>query len=505
MPHVTITQNGPDGDVVYTDGLRSIRGYWAFGGGDVITIISMGSRDEWQGAHGWAVANRARILRFVADETIRQRAPTCRAEIDEERGDILLRQGSDAASHPSVTAPARRAEAASFVHRLRNLKEMLATGLIVLFLVVGAFMWAGKSALTVTAVSGTPLNESLRFAPNGRGHPGGIATLIQTTDPHAVEISGRGGNTTSSISILITPVDGAAPKFVPVVSRLSPNSTMLSRIMGSDGRTVWFDAAGLYGVRLDDLSLVTPADLVEANPQLDPKWWDDQRGMDIVDGRLHVMNADRSAALDVDPGTLKATLTKPKPSNARFERRDPEHYLAAGVVLAPDRWLGVLAPSEAESDYKVGSWIRPVESAGEKRLARQLMKAALERSSDGTRFRIRSITREGSEEFQEAAFLRLQRTAEPLRVPDPDSVLMMHTSAPGRDGTLVISRIDTQGKPLWRTDTGLDRFTLKQILPGEDIIAFVGERLPVPNKVSEPLIVLVDAHTGKLTTHTLWR
>jgi hypothetical protein len=82
-------------------------------------------------------------------------------------------------------------------------------------------------------------------------------------------------------------------------------------------------------------------------------------------------------------------------------------------------------------------------------------------------------------------------------------MLMIHASAAG--GTLVVSCIDDQGNLLWTNDTGLDRFTLKQILPGEHVLAFIGTRPPVPNKLSEPLIVLVDSKSGKLTTQSLWR
>jgi hypothetical protein len=299
---------------------------------------------------------------------------------------------------------------------------MLGVGLLVVTLVVGALVWLGQQALTVSPVSGTPLNDSMRLDTEYPARPGVIATLIQTTDPHMLEISGRGGNTTTSLSLLLTPLDGSTPRLIPVVRGVSPNSTQLSRIMGSDGHTVWFDATGLYGVRLDDYSLVTPADLREANPDLDPAWWDDQRGMDIVAGKLHVMNPDRSAALDVDPATLKATSTKPKPpSSARFMRHDVADDLAAGVQIAPGASLA----------------------------------------------------------FQ--------------------------TSAPGAGGTVVVSRMDAQGKVLWSTNTSLARFSLKQFLPGPEVIAFIGEHPPIPDKLSEPLIVLVDVKTGKQTTHSLWR
>jgi hypothetical protein len=95
--------------------------------------------------------------------------------------------------------------------------------------------------------------------------------------------------------------------------------------------------------------------------------------------------------------------------------------------------------------------------------------------------------------------------SEPLRLENPDSALMIHTSAPGGTGTLVVSRVDYQGNLVWSTDTGLDRFRLKQILPGDGVLAFIGERPPIPDKLSEPLIVLVESKTGKLTSHSLWR
>ncbi|MBL9098183.1 MAG: hypothetical protein JNK07_14730, partial [Alphaproteobacteria bacterium] len=80
MGRVTITESGRDGRVEYGEGLHTISGYWEFGGNDVVTIVSMGSREDWQRSHAWAVDRRANILRVVADEVVRQRAPSCTAE-----------------------------------------------------------------------------------------------------------------------------------------------------------------------------------------------------------------------------------------------------------------------------------------------------------------------------------------------------------------------------------------------------------------------------------------
>lgn len=138
-------------------------------------------------------------------------------------------------------------------------------------------------------------------------------------------------------------------------------------------------------------------------------------------------------------------------------------------------------------------------------MTRRLSKAVLEPSSDGGRYRVRTVSSLSGTEFLEAAFLRMDEKSEPLRLKNPDSALMIHTSAPGQAGTLVVSRVDFEGKAIWSTDTSLDRFQLKQILPGADVLAFVGTRPPMPNKLSEPLVVFVETGTGKLTSQSLWR
>ncbi|MBL8000855.1 MAG: hypothetical protein JNL05_02730 [Flavobacteriales bacterium] len=502
---VTITEDGRSGQVIYREGLRSITGYWEFGGNDVVTIVNMGSRADWERAHGWALERRAAILRFVADEAVRQRAPSCSAEIDAEKGDILLRQGAGSAS--ALGAPARAAGAAAgagqakaeaFVRRYSNLKAMVALGVLVVALVIGGALWLGKKALSVSPVSGVPLNECVRTDAH-------IASLIQTTDPHLVEISGRGGNTTTSLSILLIPLDGSDPYVVPVVKEVSGNGYSLARILGSDGRTLWFDCMGLYGVRLRDRRLVEAADLREANPGVEPRWWEDPRGADIVDGRLHLINDDRSAAMDVDPDSWKATPVAPKPSNDRFQRHGPTDHLASGLLITSGSWLGLHAPEELERDFKVGQWVRRVENAEDARRERRLFRATLEPGSDTAHFRIRSIVPLSDSGYVNAAFLRLHAKAEPLRLTDPESVLMVHTDKPGLGGRLVVSRLDLEGKVLWRVDTGLDRFSVSQILPGADAFAFVGTRPPVEGKLSEPLVVLVDNATGRLTVHSLWR
>ena len=76
---------------------------WEFGGGDTVAIIYVGNEARWRERHAWAVERRSQILRRTADEVIRQKSPTSRAEIDEEGGWINIRSARpDAGALPSL-------------------------------------------------------------------------------------------------------------------------------------------------------------------------------------------------------------------------------------------------------------------------------------------------------------------------------------------------------------------------------------------------------------------
>lgn len=391
-----------------------------------------------------------------------------------------------------------KSNSTAWYHRYRKLRLMVSLAVGIGALIIGGVIWMGKKALMISPASGVPLNACVRTDHH-------IASLIQTTDPHLPEISGRGANTTTSISILLIPLDGSEPRLIPVVSKLDGVHYGLARIMGSDGRTLWLDCTGLFGMRLSDHELITAKDLRKANPAVDASWWEDPRGMDITDGRLHIINADRSAAMDVDPASLKATSVPPRISNARFSKPQLTDFMAAGFLAAPGKWFGVHSSADLDGEFKPGKWVRSVETADDAKQFRRLCAGETEASSEGEHHRISSMQPLSGTEYLNAAFLRKDDTSAPLRLSDPDGVLMMHTSAPGLRGTLVIARVDFDGRIVWSTDTGLDRFSLQQILPGDESFAFVGTRPQVEGKLSEPLVVLVDNATGKLANHSLWR
>lgn len=145
-PSVTIVDDGREAHVTYREGSHAMTGYQEFGGTNVVAIVSMGSMEDWRTHHAWAVDRRAQILRFVADEVIRQKAPGCSVEIDEASGNIVLRNvrtsaaGLLRAASSNGAAASTRADA-SWVFRFSLLKARLALLVLVIAVIVGAGLW----------------------------------------------------------------------------------------------------------------------------------------------------------------------------------------------------------------------------------------------------------------------------------------------------------------------------------------------------------------------------
>ncbi len=431
---VTIVERGREGTVTYTEGGQSIAGYWEFGGGDVVAIVGMGTVADWQARHPWAVERRARILRFIGAELVRQRAPSCRVDVDDARGDILLRSSAAAVASASGAAAVAGVAAASGEHasggsapvdaghhdapsapgdaRGRPAWLWRAAVALVLCLAVGG--WVAGKLLVIDPGKGTPVAPTARTGTH-------FATLIATLEAYTPSLHRDGSRDRYTLSVFLVPLDGAAPKRIRLAEGLTPGAFSLAKVIGSDGRTLWLDAAGLVGVDLADHAVRKPAALRRANPSLDPMLTEDTRGMEIVDGRLRLLARDRSMAFTIDPDTLRATPVRPTPPAAR---------------------LPALSPVDL---------------------------------------------------------------SRPTRLVLPDGALVLQPSASGPMGTVAVSRVDPAGGSLWATAIPIDRFKLQQVLPGERSTAFVGTRVPVPGKVSEPLLVIVDHATGRQVQHSLWQ
>lgn len=87
---VEVTASGRSGSVVYHETAGCISFDWEFGSGDTVAIIRVAELAVWSTRHPWAVERRREILRRVAQEVVRQKAPTCRAELDDKNGYIYI-------------------------------------------------------------------------------------------------------------------------------------------------------------------------------------------------------------------------------------------------------------------------------------------------------------------------------------------------------------------------------------------------------------------------------
>lgn len=353
------------------------------------------------------------------------------------------------ASDPDAAAPP------AWYARYRNLRFKLALVVGAAALIIAAVTWSTTRLLSIDPGKGTPIGWSVR----ADGH---VATLIQSLEPYIPSPARDHGKDTYSISLFLVPLDGSEPRLVPISNGHQGGSLGLAWIMGGDGRHIWFDVNGVGAV--------------------------DLKGYQLLSG---------PALRDAPPGDLKGAL--PHRLSPRIESS-----LSTGFFVNDQEWLGALSAEETQGEYAPKKWLRRITHAQGSKRMRRFHRGTLGDSHEDLR-QIRSMEPIGDAEYLDAAFLRMDDRSEPFRMRDPEGALMVHTSMPGLDGTLVVSRVGIDGRIIWQVDTGIDRFKLAQILPGEEATAFVGTRPPVPGRVPEPLLVIVEHATGKAVTHSLWR
>jgi hypothetical protein len=483
---VIIDQQGRGGTVNYREAGGCIPMGWEFGGNDVVAIISFENEASWSGRYPWAAGRRSEIVRRVAAEAIRQKAPGCRAEIDERAGWINLRQSS-----PPPPLPPRPDHQA-----FRDRKAKLMTLLAVIVLILAAAAIGFKSMFSVRSSSGTPLGLSLRT-------PEHIATLIQTLESYVPSLHRDPSKDRYRLALLLTPQDGSSPgKMIPLAQHRPAGEFSLVKLLGCDGTTLWFNLNGIGGVDLQSGKRIGEAELRRANPSLGESW-DDQRRMEF-DQRLRVTTADRQRVYEVTPETLQAVPAGPRV--AKFPLGPAlQDFLSSGVRPSPTEWLGLHSAKAAAGEYKPKARLSRLNRAEDAKELRSLYRAQLGPEMDRGNREILSQERVFLDEYFNAAFVRTGSEADPVRLSEPDSFLMIYTSKPGLGGTVMLARVDATGKILWKTDTGIERFKLAQILPDARFIAFTGTRPPVPDKVSEPILVIVDNQSGVASTVSLWQ
>jgi hypothetical protein len=102
---VTIETHGPGGIIHYTEGGHSARFFWEFGAGDVVAIISEPVPGGWDESYPWAAGRLGEVLQRVAQETIRQKAPHCTADVRETSGCVMIHEPG---SSPPLGVDSRR-------------------------------------------------------------------------------------------------------------------------------------------------------------------------------------------------------------------------------------------------------------------------------------------------------------------------------------------------------------------------------------------------------------
>lgn len=439
---LTYRSDGRSGTVTYHEDLRSIDCYWEFGGGDVVTIVQCGKVQEWP---GWARERRQEILQFIGDELIRQQAPSCRADIDLESGDILLRQGGG----PGITPPPK-VDDTSWVSRLSMLRAKLGAGVLLGALAVGGVAYV-RDKMVIDPGNSVPIGSAVRTE-------GFVAVLMQSLVPYTPSLNRNHGNDTFTVSMLLVPLDGSPVRMIPIEGTIAPSATGLARVLGVKGDRLWFRAGEIGAIDLTTFAQVK------------------------------------------DVNVSRSPVGSPMP----FEEK-PDQFLAAGLFISPTEWFGVHTSAEFESDFKPSRGVRRVVNATYARVPRRLYRGTVEPASVSVYHRIETMAPVGDASYVNAAFVRLTGSAEPVRFTNPDGALMVYSASEAATTTTMVARVNVDGTMAWSHDTGLDRFSLQQILPGEGSTAFIGTRPPVPNKVSEPLLVIVDHATGAVRTESLWR
>lgn len=180
-----------------------------------------------------------------------------------------------------------------------------------------------------------------------------------------------------------------------------------------------------------------------------------------------------------------------------FTLRDKEaprpisHELVVGREVRPDEWMGLHVAGDTAltpgARFLPQMWpLRSYPSEG-KRERRKIYRMKVDRSD--VLPRVGAAVAVSDEEYPAGAMLK-------------DSSLVIYEDGPSvLQSSLRVMRVDEAGKALWKVDTGIWR--LQQILPGEDVVAFRGEPVRVEGKFPQPLMVVVDVKSGKVSTTVL--
>ncbi|MCX6611273.1 MAG: hypothetical protein NTW74_10540 [Acidobacteria bacterium] len=252
-----------------------------------------------------------------------------------------------------------------------------------------------------------------------------------------------------------------------------------AKLFGADGRRVWLYADTLVGIDLSTKQRVGFEELSRANPSL-AKFWVEESKFYSVGGneqKLRVKVGD-ARQFELDPGTLVARAyeeekwAKAKDSAesqkqwAEYNEKmsmfgvGPEVFFWKGGLGADGSWFGLMSREEAGKVEEFG--------APSGRAIRGGKTSGLWKVSG------KDATRVCEVEYLDAGLLREVKSARPLKLEGPEGYLVMHQSRLGKDGTLLLTRVDMSGKKLWEVNTGIGK--LDQVLPDSKHLGLVGDQ-----------------------------
>ena len=374
-------------------------------------------------------------------------------------------------------------------------RSPLVIGLIVVILVLLAVGLAAWQFVSIKS-TGTPLGPAMRL-------PRHIGQIIVTTERYLPTLHRNPGKDRFRLDLLVISLDDPTrQETFPLLRQQQSNALQpMTKILGADGDVVWIQALEIFAVNLKTKRIAGEADLRNANPELGqflhsakPQFTD----------RFVAVAPDWSSAYEFSGETLKANACAPPSRGSWLDEQSGnriEGSLCSGGLISATEWIAVATPEDAKSDFKPGFSLPRDFTAGEKDRNRQLYRGTADPSK--ARPPIQSSQRISETEYRQATFLRAKPGGTLLRATNPDSVLLLSRTGTELFAAFTLTRLAPDGNAIWNSATGIGRLT--QVLPGADCIALIGERPPVPNKVPEPILVLINPTTGTPNTISLWR
>jgi hypothetical protein len=374
-------------------------------------------------------------------------------------------------------------------------KSPLAIGLVVVILVL---LGAGLAAWHFVSIksTGTPLGPAFRT-------PTHILQLMSTTERYLPTLHRAPGKDRFRIDLLVISLSDPMQQQTFTLLRQQQANALnpVTKILGTDGDVVWIQALDIFAVNLKTKRIAREVDLRKANPEL--ALFLPSARAEFTD-RFVAVSPDWSQAYSFSADTLKATACLPPPRKSGMEALVKDRIkgsLCSGGLVSTSEWIAVATAVDAKSDFKPSFSLPRDFTAGEKDQVRQLYYGKVDIS--GSRPRIESSERLSEAEYRAATFLRAKPGGAILQTQNPDSLFLLHRTGKELFAPFTLTRLAPDGKAIWDTATGIGR--LQQVMPGADTIALIGERPPVTNKVSEPILVLINTANGTINTVSLWR